>query len=320
MSEGPELVVRLPNWVGDVCMALPTLWGLHQAGWRCTAVGRGWAPGLLAGCPWPTLSLPRASAEAAKCYRSLGCRDAILLTNSLSSAWAARRGGLRAVGYRGDGRRLLLAAAPKRPAPPHEVHQFFHLAEIAARRLDPRRELAPVAERMHLPLTADAKRHADDALGPVFGDPIGAAIGDDQRPVIVVAPLATGTINGRSKIYPHWAALAQRLQTCDARVVACPGPGEVDACRAAVPGVEILADLDLASFAAVCARAVLVVANDSGPMHLAASVDVPVVGIFGVGDPQRTAPWGGTWVGSATEWPSIDNVWAALAPYLPGGD
>ena len=40
-------------------------------------------------------------------------------------------------------------------------------------------------------------------------------------------------------------------------------------------------------------RAEWVIANDSGPMHLAAALGVRVLGIFGPTDPQRNGPWHG---------------------------
>jgi len=36
----------------------------------------------------------------------------------------------------------------------------------------------------------------------------------------------------------------------------------------------------------------MVVTTDSGPMHLAAAVDTPVLAIFGPTDPSRTGPYG----------------------------
>jgi heptosyltransferase-2 len=42
--------------------------------------------------------------------------------------------------------------------------------------------------------------------------------------------------------------------------------------------------------AALIARCSLFLGNDSGPMHLAGALGVPVVAIFGPGDPERTAP------------------------------
>lgn len=42
-----DLLIRLPNWVGDVCMCLPALDALRARGVSLTCVGRAWAPNLL---------------------------------------------------------------------------------------------------------------------------------------------------------------------------------------------------------------------------------------------------------------------------------
>ena len=39
-------------------------------------------------------------------------------------------------------------------------------------------------------------------------------------------------------------------------------------------------------------RAALVIGGDSGPVHLAAALEVPAVALFGPTDPQRNGPWG----------------------------
>ena len=39
-------------------------------------------------------------------------------------------------------------------------------------------------------------------------------------------------------------------------------------------------------------RSALVVGGDSGPVHLAAALGVPVVALFGPTDPARNGPWG----------------------------
>jgi heptosyltransferase-1 len=43
---------------------------------------------------------------------------------------------------------------------------------------------------------------------------------------------------------------------------------------------------------ALVRRAALVIAGDSGPLHLAAALERPVVGIYGPTDPARTGPYG----------------------------
>lgn len=49
---------------------------------------------------------------------------------------------------------------------------------------------------------------------------------------------------------------------------------------------------DLNKLAAILARLDLLVSNDSGPMHLAAAVGTPVVGIYGPTRPELQGPWG----------------------------
>ena len=61
----------------------------------------------------------------------------------------------------------------------------------------------------------------------------------------------------------------------------------------AVPGaVHLAGRTTLRQLAAVLERASLVVANDTGPMHMAAALGRPLVTVFGPTDPARTGPYG----------------------------
>jgi len=64
------LIVRLPNWVGDVVMSLPTLWHLHHHGYALQLVGKRWAVPLLAGCGWPVHTLPATLRTVANIWRN----------------------------------------------------------------------------------------------------------------------------------------------------------------------------------------------------------------------------------------------------------
>ena len=298
-----RLIVRLPNWVGDVCMALPAIALLHEAGIPLTLVGRGWIRDLLAGCDLPLAALPKGVFAAAKTLRTLDARDALLFTNSFGSAFAMRWAGLSATGYRHECRSLLLGQSLHKIPGIHESEAFWRLAQavLARRGLSPGPALPPDA---HLPLHP---RHHDEATAALAKAGI-------RGKYFLLCPFATGTIKGRSKAWPAFPLLCRMLMDQGATVLACPGPGEEAACAAALPGATSIPGLGLGAYAVLMAQAQQVVANDSGPMHLAAAVDASVLGIFGLTDPQRTRPWSqrAKIIGDARGFPAIQTVWKAM--------
>lgn len=95
----------------------------------------------------------------------------------------------------------------------------------------------------------------------------------------------------------YYAALAEKFYREKGWNVVVVGMDEdIDTLRAiavaaSVP-VHILVDEPLLHFAALVAQAQAFVGNDSGPMHIAAAVGAPVVGLFGPGSPELFHPVG----------------------------
>lgn len=73
------------------------------------------------------------------------------------------------------------------------------------------------------------------------------------------------------------------------------GPGELDAARAIVSaagGAATLApETTLPDLVAIARGARLMISGDTGPLHIAAAVGVPVVAVFGPTNPARNGPW-----------------------------
>ena len=299
-----KLAVRLPNWVGDACMALPAMQALAERGVMLQLFGKGWAGDLFAGHGWPVTKLPAGVRPAAAVVRATGIQRGLLFTNSFGSALQWRLAGVRAVGYRRECRTLLLGRGVPRCTGGHEVEAFWRLAQEVATWLALPPLPAQPPGRLGLQLTDGHRQAGDEALRRV----------GVHSPFVVLCPLAAGTINGQSKVWPGFGLLSRLIHERGLPVIACPGPGEEAACAAALHGARLLPGLALGAYAAVCARALVTVANDSGPMHLAAAVDAPVVGVFGVGDPSRTRPWSphGRVAGDALSWPSATTVMQGL--------
>jgi heptosyltransferase-1 len=73
------------------------------------------------------------------------------------------------------------------------------------------------------------------------------------------------------------------------------GPGEEElavAVESTSGGTARRISCSISDLIALTRRARLFIGGDTGPMHLAAALQVPVVGIFGPTDPARNGPFG----------------------------
>ena len=211
--------------------------------------------------------------------------------------------GIRAIGYKADCRSALLHTSLIKIPARHEVEYYWRLGQAVAAVWGSVTTNWPDAppRRVELPMTSEHRLKALRTLSHA----------DIKGPYIVCCPMAAGTTFGQSKEWPHFVELCRELANAGKQVVICPGPGEESRCKRFEQCAMILSGLSLGAYAAVMAGAETVVANDSGPMHLAAAVNAPVLGIFGHGDPGRTRPWGGRYLGGYGHWPSVEAVLAA---------
>ena len=65
----------------------------------------------------------------------------------------------------------------------------------------------------------------------------------------------------------------------------------IDTLRLKAQGLNIFVPQTLESLKKVCAEAQLFIGNDSGPMHLAAALGTPCLGLFGPNLPSHSGPW-----------------------------
>lgn len=307
------VLVRLPNHLGDACMTLPALDLLAARGASLILFGRPWVAELFAAYPWPVLPWAPDRGTRIAALRSWRCAEpgrggALLFPNSFSSAWEFRCAGMRAAGYRTDGRGLLLAAPVAVPArwrgDMHTSAYYSHLAQVfLGLPEDDVRGAPPVLRH-----SESAMMRASAAL-----DRAGVDVG-----YVVLCPTVRGQHHGRIKAWDGFGKLARDLIAAGETPVVCPGPGEQADARAVCPDAVFVESLDLGAFAALLAASRLVVANDSGPAHLAGAVGSRLVAVFGVTDPAKTRPIGANLrlMGSAAGWPKYEEVVGAVREAL----
>src|SRR5208337_2045970 len=100
-----------------------------------------------------------------------------------------------------------------------------------------------------------------------------------------------------AKCWPaeRYAAVARALAALGVRSIANYGPGEEDLAlevEDASDGAAKALKSSLTELIALTRRASLFVGGDTGPLHLAAALEIPVVAIFGPTDPARNGPYG----------------------------
>ena len=93
----------------------------------------------------------------------------------------------------------------------------------------------------------------------------------------------------------RYAAVARGLTGRGLRVLVNAGPGEEPLANAIVEdagGYAAALTMSLDQLIALTRRVSLLIAGDTGPLHLACALGRPVVGIYGPTDPSRNGPYG----------------------------
>lgn len=160
----------------------------------------------------------------------------------------------------------------------HVVDQYLAL-------LSPLGVTPPARGQFHLPWNAAAEAAADEAFG---------STGLKPRDRLVV--LNPGAARPEKRWPPgRFRELAERIGRDGlGRVLVLWGPGEHDAARAiAAGGAAVLAPpTGVQGLIAVLRRASVLVAGDTAPLHVAAALGVPCVGLFGPTSAVRNGPYG----------------------------
>ena len=292
-------MVRSTNWLGDAVMSLPALRAIRGVFPKAhiSLVARPWVAGLYAResaidavIPYPAGGGWRARIGFARSLRPHAFDAAILLQNAFDAALMAWWAGIpRRIGYRRDGRGLLLTRAIPVPEPGDiPRHQRYYYLELLRR--------AGLIERFPPPAPillegTCAAREAGRALlqslgvsGPAIGVSPGAAYGNAKR-----------------WLPERFAEAAVELASAGGFAVLVFGsPAERDLAesvaaaigRERIQAINLAGETTLRQFLDLAAACRLFLTNDSGAMHMASALGVPTVAVFGATDDTTTGPAG----------------------------
>src|SRR5262245_31260851 len=202
-------------------------------------------------------------------------------------------GAPRRIGYDVIGRSWMYTERVRRPRdlrPRHSVHnQFDLLAPLGIAPPDP--AVVPV----EMTAGADADRRVRERL-------TGAGVPTTAR--LIVVHVSSNSPFRRWPSDSFAAAIAELAASAeDRRIIITAGPSEADAVDrivaaarsrlngAAAERVLRLGEFSLAELRALVDAAALYIGGDSGPLHIAATSNVPIVALYGPTLPVRSHPW-----------------------------
>jgi len=294
-----KLLVRATNWIGDAVLSIPALRAIRGR-WPQAEIallarpavaelyrGQGYADRLL---EFDHVGRHRGTWGRERLARELRRERfdiALLLQNAFEAAWIAFRARIPVrIGYNRDARGFLLTRAVDVPrsgeVPAHEAYYYLELLRRAGWI-----ERLPSIENIELHVGPAERERAEGTLRRAGARPGGFRIA-----------LAPGAAYGSAKCWPaqRYAALADRLiAEFDADVILFGTASDrvtADTISAAMRRrpVVLVGETSSGELASLLASSNLFIGNDSGAMHVAAAVGLPVVGVFGPSDPAGTAP------------------------------
>lgn len=294
-KEYQNIIIRMPNWLGDVVMATPLIADL-RARWpnaTITAMCLSSCSPLLIGNPHlnEIFSFTKPNAFLRRQDRNIVARIkqgkydlGVLLTNSFSSAMLFWRGNIEErVGFASDCRSLFLTKAP--PVP--KTKQREHLVITYKKLLEPL-GFSSSKTNPELFITQEERGAVKALLGEY-------SIPENNR-IVGINPLAA---YGPAKCWPaeRFREVAKRLAEEKDVTVLFFGDNQgaplvKEICADLPKNVINLAGLTkLRELMALIESCDLFITNDSGPMHIAAALKTPLVAIFGSTNEIATGPY-----------------------------
>ena len=294
-----KILIRATNWVGDAIMALPALRAVRKRfpEAEIAIVGRPYVADIYRDqeicnqlIPYDPKGLHAGFSGRERLAAELRAQKfdvALLLQNAFDAAWLAWRANIpERIGYARDVRSFLLTKAV--PLPRHgetPAHEKFYYLELLRRA----GWLDSVQDETFIGLSVpEEKRRSADELLCKFGVRQGA----------LRIAIGAGASYGSAKCWPppRFAEVANRLQSeADADVILFGTAAEATVSTAISgqlrrPPINLTGKTAIADLPALLSQCHLFIGNDSGAMHVAAAVGLPIVAVFGPTDPNGTAP------------------------------
>ena len=293
--EAKKILVRAPNWVGDVVMGTPAFRCIREnfADSHITLLIKKNLRGIVNGSSWfdEVIEFEPGMRKSTKDFLRLVYKlrqerfdMGFLFPNSFSSAFMVWMGGVsRRIGYIRDARSLLLTDGIERLSengkflPTYMGDYYLKLCTQPGCKIG--------SKKLEVFISGECEDKADALLKKYH---------IDEKPYFLMNP---GASYGTAKLWTAegFARTADLLrEAVDCNIVLTSGPGETELADE-IEGLSkkglinlSRASISLDLFKVVVKRCMLLITLDSGPRHFAVALNRPVVVLMGPNDPRYT--------------------------------
>ena len=286
-ESGQRILVRLPNWVGDIMMALASIQSLRQTLPEAHLVGMARPDHVelaqrisaldevVAAPPQNGADRHRAIWNSTRELRNANLDIAVLLATSFEAALTVWLAGIPVrLGHDTDHRTALL----NRVVEARDGHRADGFQDLVSELGGKPTDVGDI-----LQCAASDREYAERFLRDVGIDP-------GVKPVFVNPASAKKPRAWSSDRFRQLVEGMMERHTAVPILVHERHPFEAPKKWSSSPRIHTVSDASLVELAGVMERCSLYVGNDSGPMHMAAALGVPTIGIFGPSSPERSSP------------------------------
>ncbi|MBI5274243.1 MAG: lipopolysaccharide heptosyltransferase II [Chlamydiales bacterium] len=285
-----QILARMPNWIGDAVMAIPSIHEIkHQYPYAVIdIIAKPAVLDLFLHDPCISKRLPFLQQDRkaiASQIRKQGYTHSILFTNSFSSAWQFFKWGLKnRIGFNNEWRRVFLHHAQNKPTQIEHMH-LVDVYKMLLAFLDVTIQgFAPtlyVKESEKAVVKQQLKQMGLNLDQPIIGINPGAAYGlakcwlPDQFHLVV---------KGLLDEYPSTQIIIfgdKSMQDLGNNII-----GSLKERVYNLAGKTTMREL-----MAIISLCSVFLTNDSGPMHIASALSIPTVALFGSTNPTKTGPY-----------------------------
>jgi heptosyltransferase-2 len=292
-----KILINCPSWIGDAVMSLPALRSVHQniPQAQIILLANSWIVDLYKNLSFiydVILYNPKGAdrgirgfTKAIKHIKQQKFDLAILLQNAFRPALLTWLSGIpHRWGYATDGRSLLLTNAIKVSSDDRQCHHIFYYLRLLEK-------LGLFIEKpsINIKLTSKQKEKGKHLL-----------LGKGYELQKITVGIHPGAAYGEAKCWlpDRYAQLAERLiSNDDVQVILFGAQQELSLIDNILSHMNrnpivLAGETSLEELMSSMIYCDLYIANDSGPMHLAAALGIPLVALFGPTNEKQTAPLG----------------------------